>query len=153
MFLQEDENYIRRAVALAAAAREKGNHPFGALLVRDGEIVLEAENTVNTGVDVTAHAELNLVRKGWQELGPEVLAECTLYTSTEPCAMCCGAIYWAGIPRVVFGCSGEALYGITGGGLHTPAAEIFAHGDHALEAVGPLLENEALTVHLGYWKA
>ena len=110
---QDHEVYIRRTIALAAAAREKGNHPFGALLVRNGEIVLEAENTVSTETDVTAHAELNLVRKGWAELDQDTLSECTLYTSTEPCAMCCGAIYWAGIPRVVFGCAAETLYRLT----------------------------------------
>ena len=149
---QDHEVYIRRTIALAAAAREKGNHPFGALLVRNGEIVLEAENTVSTETDVTAHAELNLVRKGWAELDQDTLSECTLYTSTEPCAMCCGAIYWAGIPRVVFGCAAETLYRLTSGGLHTPASEIFARGNRPVQVTGPVLEEEALQVHIGFWK-
>jgi len=150
--VNEHEKFIRRTVELAAAAREKGNEPFGALLVRNGEVVLEAENSQIVDRDITGHAETNLVRRGWKELGPEILAECTLYTSTEPCAMCCGAIYWAGIPRMVFGCSAETLYGITGGGLHTPSAELFARGDREVEVIGPVLEEEALKVHEGYWE-
>lgn len=152
MSVKEDEVFIRRAVEIAAAAREHGNEPFGALLVRNGEVILEAENTQITETDLTGHAETNLVRKGWKEPGPEILAECTLYTSTEPCAMCCGAIYWAGIRRVVFGCPAEKLYEMISGGLHTPAAEIFARGERKVAVTGPVLEEESFRVHEGYWK-
>ena len=88
-----------------------------ALLVRDGEIVMEAENTVESEVDITGHAELNLVRRAVHELGEEVVKACTLYTSTEPCAMCSGAIYWSGISRVVYACSAKRLGEIAGGSL------------------------------------
>lgn len=149
--LETDAYWIRKALTLAASARAKGNHPFGALLVRGGEFLLSAENTVNTENDVTGHAELNLVRSAWQQFGPLALKDCTLYTSTEPCAMCCGAIYWAGIKRVVFGCSAAMLYRLTGGGLHTPAAEILSHGSRQVLVAGPVLEEEALSVHEGFW--
>ena len=74
-----------------------GDHPFGALLVKDGEVVLTAVNTVNTDHDNTRHAELNLVSQAMRQFDADFLADCVLYTSTEPCAMCAGAIYWAGI--------------------------------------------------------
>ena len=82
---------IRTAISLAASAREHGNHPFGALLAdENGNILLTAENTVNTASDATGHAETNLVRLASQKFPPEVLAKTTLYTSTEPCPMCSG---------------------------------------------------------------
>jgi tRNA(Arg) A34 adenosine deaminase TadA len=105
-----DEGHLLRAIELARRSREKGNHPFGSLLVdSSGDVVLEAENTVLTGHDVTGHAELNLVRAASKQLDVEVLRGSTLYTSTEPCAMCSSAIYWSGIGRVVYALSSEQL--------------------------------------------
>jgi tRNA(Arg) A34 adenosine deaminase TadA len=84
--------HLRRAIELAQQACDHGNHPFGALLVdRRGNVVLEAENTVRTDRDVTAHAETNLMRMASARFEPDFLERCTLYTSTEPCAMCAGA--------------------------------------------------------------
>ncbi len=82
-------------------ARESGNHPFGAVLVLDGKIVLRAKNTVNTDRDPTAHAETNLMTKAIRNLSPEEIRRSTLYTSCEPCDMCTGKIYWAGIRSVI----------------------------------------------------
>ncbi|NMC53374.1 MAG: nucleoside deaminase [Chloroflexi bacterium] len=149
----QDLTCLREAIALAAAARAHGNHPFGALLAVNGEILARAENTVITGADVTQHAELNLVRLAQQQLPQEVLAQAALYTSTEPCPMCSGAIYWAGIPRVVYACSEETLYGLSGGGLALPCREVFARGARPVQVLGPLLEEEAIQPHLGFWQA
>jgi tRNA(Arg) A34 adenosine deaminase TadA len=113
-------------------------------------VPLEARNTAAAD-GVTGHAELNLVREAISTLGRDALADCTLYTSTEPCAMCAGAIYWARIPRVVFGCSVECLHSITEGTLRLPCREVFAHGNRRIEVVGPLLEDEALQVHRDFW--
>jgi tRNA(Arg) A34 adenosine deaminase TadA len=108
--IERDDTHLRRAIALAHQARENGNHPFGALLADGrGEVVLEAENTVLTEHDCTNHAELNLVRAASRRFAEGQLGDCTLFTSTEPCAMCAGAIYWSGIGRVVFALSGAAL--------------------------------------------
>ena len=105
-----NRRHLRRAIELAQQAREHGNHPFGALLVDgEGNVVLEAENTVRTDKDVTAHAETNLMRLASARFEPDYLERCTLYTSTEPCAMCAGAIYWGNIRRVVFATSQEQL--------------------------------------------
>jgi len=95
--MTEHETYIRQSYQLAKNARDNGNHPFGALLTLGGEVVLTAENTVNTDKDITRHAELNLVSKASQELDTADLIQSVLYTSTEPCAMCAGAIFWSGI--------------------------------------------------------
>ena len=104
MPLHSDEYYISLALDIARRARSAGNHPFGALLVgADGEVLLEAENTVMTEHDCTGHAETNLMRLASTRFSLDILSGCTLYTSTEPCAMCAGAIYWGGINRVVYG--------------------------------------------------
>lgn len=147
---------LRRAISLAASARAHGNHPFGALLAdENGEILLEAENTVNTASDATGHAETNLVRLASQKFPFAVLAKTTLYTSTEPCPMCSGAIFWAGIGRVVYALSEDGLYAMTGDSpesLKLPCREVFARGGRPVEVSGPLLEAEAARVHAGFWK-
>lgn len=149
---QEHEAFIRRAFELAASAVENGNHPFGALLVHKGEVILEAENSVHTDSDPTAHAETNLVRQASKQFPPDVLAGSILYTSTEPCIMCSGAIYWAGISHVVYGCSEKGLGEITSGDFLTPCREIFAKGQRPIKVVGPVLHDEGIVLHQRFWK-
>jgi tRNA(Arg) A34 adenosine deaminase TadA len=152
-----DEGHLARAIELARRSREKGNHPFGSLLVdTTGKVVLEAENTVVTGNDVTGHAELNLVRTASMQFDVEALRESTLYTSTEPCAMCSGAIFWSGIGRVVYALSSEQLMGIVrdDSGSFTLALssrEVFARGGRNVEVSGPHVTEQAATVHEGFW--
>src|SRR5215212_1670135 len=100
--METRERFIRQAIELAREARTHGNHPFGALLVVDERVVLTAENAVNSERNPTAHAETNLVQKAIREVAPDQIARATLYTSCEPCAMCTGAIYWAGVRSVVY---------------------------------------------------
>ena len=152
----DDLAHLERAVALAQAARDRGDHPFGALLVTDAGTVVEAMNTVNTGHDPIGHAETNLVRDAGQQLELDELAASTLYTSTEPCAMCTGAIYWAGIPRVVFALSERALGGLVSeqSGVPTlalPSREVLSHGGRPVEVVGPVDLPRATEVHQGFW--
>lgn len=147
------EQFIRHSIALAQQARDKGNHPFGALLVKDGDVILTAENTVNTGQDTTTHAELNLVSQASQTFDIQTLSESILYTSTEPCAMCAGAIYWAGIRSVVFGCSNQALLRLSGQGLSISCQDVFSSGADKTEVTGPILEQDALAVHAGFWNS
>ena len=148
---------LRRAIELARLAREHGNHPFGALLVdAKGNVVLEAENTVRTDKDVTAHAETNLMRMATARFDRDFLGRCTLYTSTEPCAMCAGAIYWGNIRNVVFGFSQEQIHAISAGNpenmqLQLSSREVFARGDHPVEVSGPHLPKESAAVHDGFW--
>jgi len=153
----DDKVYIQRAIKIAQRARDKGNHPFGALLVdENGQILIEAENTVVTGNDSTGHSETNLMRLASEKFDGDYLAKCTIYTSTEPCPMCCGAIFWSNVRRVVYGLSAEKLYELVGWDseeiLHLPCREIFEGGHKKIEVVGPILEDEAREVHLGFWK-
>lgn len=157
MATEMDLELLKRAIYIAARAREKGNHPFGALLAnQNGEVLLEAENTVVTEMDCTGHAETNLVRLACRKFPPEELQQCTLYTSTEPCAMCAGAIYWGGIGRVVFALSEKELLQLTGANpqnptLNLPCREVFARGQRQIEVEGPIYLAEALRVHARFW--
>lgn len=151
MQIEDHYPFIRRCIALAQEAVNKGNHPFGALFVYRGEIILEAENTVHTAHDPTGHAELNLIRLAAQKLSPEILREATLYTSTEPCMMCSGAIYWAGVSHVVYACSETTLAEYAGGDFLTPSREIFAKGKREVRVEGPVLEEEAAPLHANFW--
>jgi len=145
------EAYIKKAYQLAESAQEKGNHPFGALFVVENRIVAVSENTVLTDNDVTRHAELNLVSKITRELDAEKLNQGTLYTSTEPCAMCSGAIYWAGISNIVYGCSTEILGEIAGGAFVVPCRSLLAYGERKTCVVGPLLEDQGAAIHRKFW--
>src|SRR5512138_1066813 len=118
-----DRRWLERAVALAWQARERGDHPFGALLVKPGDDVIEALNSVITRADPTGHAETNLVRLAGRT-DPATLSASVLYTSTEPCAMCAGAIYWSGIGRMVYACSETRLGEIAGIGLDVPSRAV-----------------------------
>jgi tRNA(Arg) A34 adenosine deaminase TadA len=152
-----DLDFLRLSFAVAAKAREHGNHPFGAVLVdAQGQLLVEAENTVFTAHDCTGHAETNLIRKASAMFSAEVLAGFTLYASTEPCAMCTGAIYWSGVGRIVYGLSESGLLDLVahlpgGAFLNLPFREVLAHGGRAVDAVGPLIEEEARQVHIGFW--
>lgn len=153
---EKEDQFLRASFDLAWAARQKGNHPFGAVLVDgQGQVVLGGENTVVTASDATGHAETNLVRQATARYDAEFLGQCTLYASTEPCPMCAAAIFWAGIRRVVFGLSQARLYAM-GSDENAPrlilsCREVFSRGNLALEVEGPLLEDEAAAVHEGFW--
>jgi tRNA(Arg) A34 adenosine deaminase TadA len=151
-----DRAYLMWSIVLAQRAREKGNHPFGALLVGAlGDVLIEAENTVVTARDCTGHAELNLMRLATARYEPDFLAQCTLYSSAEPCPMCAGAIFWGNVRRVVFGLSQAELYALIeddgGESLLLPCRDVFQHGGKLIEVSGPHLETEARGVHVGFW--
>ncbi len=146
----DHEHFVRAAIDEAVSAREAGNPPFGAVLVdADGTVLHRAGNTEGRTGDCTGHAETNLVRTASRQHEPDRLRSTTLYASTEPCAMCAGAIFWARIGRVVFGLRAERLYrmkGDAGRQLALPCAEVLARGNHAVEVIGPVLEDAAAAV-------
>ncbi len=153
---QQDETHLRRAIRVSQDARHHGNHPFGAILVDSaGGVVAEAENTVVTDQDVTAHAETNLVRIAAKIHPPAELASHTLYSSCEPCAMCSGAIFWAGIGRVVFALSVEGLLSFFDNRPDAPIHQIGSRrlltAQDGIEVLGPALEKEAAAAHTGFW--
>ena len=151
------EVLLRQAIAVARQSREHGNHPFGALLADpDGQVLLSAENTVVTGSDATGHAETNLVRLASARYSTSELRGLTLYTSTEPCAMCSGAIYWSGIGTVVYALAETELYEMTGSDdnnptLVLPCRTVFAAGQRPTAVEGPFPIDEARDVHAGFW--
>jgi tRNA(Arg) A34 adenosine deaminase TadA len=152
-----DEHFLRRSFEVARRALTHGNHPFGAILVdRDRNVLIETENGYMPSRDGTAHAERLLSTQACTTLSPDVLRHATLYSSAEPCAMCAGAMYWAGIGRLVYGLSEHRLRALTGNHpenptLDLPCREVLGSGQRATEVVGPLLEDEAEALHAGVW--
>ncbi len=159
----DDRRFMSRAYELARSSVVHGNHPFSALLVKDGKIIFEYENTIYSTRDITQHAETGLIGKATQQFDPATLAASTLYASTEPCVMCCGAIRWAGIHRVVYGTTSSQLSRVIEQILppKAPSAgrpplalecrEVFARTEPSIKVFGPLMEEEGLTIHEGYW--
>jgi tRNA(Arg) A34 adenosine deaminase TadA len=155
-----DEALLRRAFDVARRSRAAGDHPFGSVLA-DGEgraLIEQGNGFTSEGGDRTAHAERLLASRAARTCDLAFLARCTLYTSAEPCAMWAGAIYWAGIGRVVYGQSEKALKAQTGAHeenptLDLPCVTVFAAGQRATEVVGPLLEDEAAELQADFWSA
>jgi tRNA(Arg) A34 adenosine deaminase TadA len=154
---QLDQHFLRRSFDVARRAIAHGNHPFGAILVdQHRNVLIEAENGYMPAHDGTAHAERLLATQACTTLDADILRNATLYSSAEPCAMCAGAIYWAGIGRLVYGLSERRLRAVTGNHpenptLDLPCREVFASGQRPTEVVGPMLEDEAEAVHQGAW--
>jgi tRNA(Arg) A34 adenosine deaminase TadA len=153
-----DEHFLRRSFDVARRALTHGNHPFGAILVdQHRNILIEAENGYMPAHDGTAHAERLLATQACTTMSPDILRHATLYSSAEPCAMCAGAIYWAGIGRLVYGLSEHRLRAVTGNHpenptLDLPCRKVFASGQRATEVIGPMLEDEAEALHAGAWR-
>jgi len=101
----EKIDFMRRAIELSVQSVGLGGGPFGAVIVKDGKIVAEASNRVTLDNDPTAHAEVNAIRQAARSLGRFDLSGCDIYTSCEPCPMCLGAIYWAHLDHIYYGCN------------------------------------------------
>ncbi len=105
--MNSKESYMREAIALSQESVKSGGGPFGALIVKDNEVIARASNSVTLNNDPTAHAEVNAIRAACSHLGSFSLEGCDLYSSCEPCPMCLSAAYWAGVRRIYFGNSRE----------------------------------------------
>lgn len=97
------EEFMREAIAISKASVENGGGPFGAVIVKDGEVIAKASNSVTQTNDPTAHAEVNAIRAACSKLGTFKLDGCEIYTSCEPCPMCLSSAYWAGVKSIYFG--------------------------------------------------
>ncbi len=148
---------LRLAIAESEKAKLAGVHPFASILVGpDGTVLMTQHNAYLPDHDMTGHAERVLMTRASTTLPMELLRECTIYTSAEPCAMCAGAIYWTGLKRVVYGMSEHQLKEITGNHpenptLDLPCRVVFDAGQRQVEVIGPMLEDEAALVHEGVW--
>src|SRR5262245_61718765 len=105
----EHDHFMERAMALATQAMNEGNRPAGSVIVRDGKPIGEGRNLVHTSCDPTAHGEIVAIRNTTTSLKSVDLTGCTLYTSMEPCPMCCWAIIDSKISRLVLGCRHAAM--------------------------------------------
>ncbi len=156
--MQDDITLLREAIKIAENARAEGNHPFGALLAsKDGDILIRQGNTYREDRG-TGHAELNVARLAARTYEPEFLETCTLYTSVEPCSMCAGGTYWAGIGALVFGLTEQRLAELTGDNpenltMSLPCRTVLGAGQRDIEVRGPFpeLETEILKTHEGFW--
>ena len=150
--MDTDEEYVRAAIDLAREAVANGNTPFGSLLVVGDAVVERSRNTTVTEADITAHPELKLARWAARELDPDERADCTMYTSTEPCEMCAAAIHYAGLARVVYSVSGESLAEVRGrteSGV--PCRELIERKGGTTDVDGPVLESEGKRVHEAFY--
>ena len=145
-----DTALLRLAIALAHSARQQGADPFGALLAIDGSVVHQGYDRSVECSDPTFHAELGVISEYCRAHSRFSLEEYTLYTSTEPCAMCAGAIHWARISRVVFSVSQAMLQELSGGQPKPSAQSILNSGHRKVQVIGPLLPAEGLAVFDGY---
>ena len=100
---EKDREFMREAIRLANESVKNGGGPFGAVIVKDNEIIAGSSNSVTIDNDPTAHAEVNTIRQACKKLGTFDLSGCVIYTSCVPCPMCLGAIYWAKIDRIYYG--------------------------------------------------
>ena len=140
----DHETHMQCAFELARTAVDRGDRPFGSVLVRDDEIVMEASNRVRTESDVRRHPELHLAYRAMREFDPDERAETVMYTSTEPCPMCAGGLRYAGLGRVVYSVSNDEMSGFSGHDEPVRSSEIL---DGVTDVVGPICQAEGLAIH------
>jgi len=100
--MKKDSDFLKQAIEISAENIKKGGGPFGAVIVKDGEIIAATGNSVTNTNDPTAHAEVNAIRLAAKKLNTFDLSGCEIYSSCEPCPMCLGAIYWARLDKLHF---------------------------------------------------
>jgi tRNA(Arg) A34 adenosine deaminase TadA len=142
---EQDKAFMRECFALARFAMQRGDHPFGAVLVKDGKIIMRATNSVHTDSDVLRHAETNLIGTAFRSLGKEATKSSILYSSCEPCSMCCGAINLMDgyVTGLVYGLPAQRLVELVGAGNAMPSKPYFKWVGNGIEVRGPVLQAEA----------
>lgn len=141
----DHESHMRRAIELAREAAGNGDGPYGSVLVKNDEIVMEARNTEETDDDIRAHPELTLAKRAAAER--DDAGELVMYTSTEPCPMCAGGIDLVGLDKVVYSVSGQRAGEIYGGGGLLPSTTVFEAGRSDVAVVPDVLQEEGEQVH------
>ena len=146
-----DRIFMEKAIALSAKAVEHGNEPFGAVLVKDNEIVYTNENQIYTRNDPTFHAEFGLIRRFCEETGITDLSDYTLYSSCEPCYMCCGAMVWTKLGRLVYAASDIDLCTILGVQGSECSRIVFENSGANIAVSSGILREEAMEVLKSYF--
>jgi len=137
----DHDHHVRRAITLSREAGERGDPPYGSLLVRDGDVVMEERNREATDDDLALHPELTLARRAAREFSAAERQSTVMYTSTEPCPMCAAGTAYAGLGGVVYSVPSSA-----GEGTGIPCEEVFDRLGHDAPVVGPLQEDEGRAV-------
>ena len=146
-----DEVFMRQAIALSRLAVEHGNEPFGAVLVKNGEVVFTNENQIYTKHDPTFHGEAGLIREFCAQTGVTDLREYTMYSSCEPCFMCSGAMVWVKLGRLVYGASNDDLEHILGNEGCNCSKMVFEHSFWQPQVMAGVLREESLAVLKDYF--
>jgi guanine deaminase len=146
-----ERDLMRRAIKVAQVGIAAGQSPFGAVIVRAGNIVAETHNTVWRDLDPTAHAEVNCIRRAAAALGTIDLSGCILYSTCEPCPMCLSATHWSKIDRVIYGASIADAASAGFQELHVPASDLVRLGRSPLRVEPGLLEDECVAL-FDQWK-
>ncbi len=149
--MTKDELFMKQAIELSALAVQHGNEPFGAVLVKDGEVVFTNENQIYTKHDPMFHGEAGLIREFCGRSGITDLRDYTLYSSCEPCFMCSGAMVWVKLGRLVYGASNVDLERILGKEGCNCSKLVFDHSSWRPEVTAGVLREESLTVLQAYF--
>ena len=147
-----DEAFMKKAIELSRLAVAHGNEPFGAVLVKDGEIVFTNENQIYTKHDPTFHGEAGLIREFCAQTSITDLHEYTLYSSCEPCFMCSGAMVWVKLGRLVYGAGNMDLENILGNEGCNCSKIVFDHSFWKPQVTAGILREESLEVLKAYFK-
>jgi tRNA(Arg) A34 adenosine deaminase TadA len=143
--MSEESRFLREAIELARANIGKGGRPFGAVLVRDGEVIATAVNEIHATCDPTSHAEMNAIRAASRKLGSPDLSGSAVYASGHPCPMCMAAMRLSGVDKVVYAYSNEdgAPFGLSTAAIYEDLARPFADQSMTIRHVPVQQENQA----------
>ena len=139
-----DKDFMKVAIEKAKEGIENGQTPFGACIVKNGEVVSSANNSVWKDGDITAHAEINAIRKACKRLKTIDLSECVIYSTCEPCPMCFSACYWARISKIVFGVRIEDSEGFGFSEIPLSNKEMKLLGKVQVEIESDFMRNECI---------
>ena len=142
----QDEVFMRKAIELSMLAVEHGNEPFGAVLVKDNEMVFTNENQIYTRHDPTFHGEAGLIREFCAQTGITDLQEYTMYSSCEPCFMCSGAMVWVKLGRLVYAASNMELEKILGNEGCNCSKMVFDNSFWQPQVTAGVLREESLVI-------
>lgn len=149
--MDKDKIFMKEAIRLSEMAVEHGNEPFGAVLVKDGDIVYTNENQIYTAAEPMFHAEIGLMRKFCHDTGIIDLSEYTLYSSCEPCFMCSGAMVWMKLGRLVYGASDKELCSLLGVEGSECSRIVFEKSGCKTQVTGGVLREESMEVLKKYF--
>ena len=148
----QDEVFMRKAIELSRLAVEHGNEPFGAVLVKDNEMVFTNENQIYTRHDPTFHGEAGLIREFCAQTGITNLQEYTMYSSCEPCFMCSGAMVWVKLGRLVYAASNMELEKILGNEGCNCSKMVFDNSFWQPQVTAGVLREESLVILNAYFE-